>query len=34
MKIALITGGNIHNGERETSQPSRAGVNERVIAES
>jgi hypothetical protein len=30
-KIALITGGNIHNGERETSLPSRAGVNERVI---
>jgi hypothetical protein len=33
-KIALITGGNIHNGERETSLPSRAGVNERIIAHS
>ena len=33
-KIALITGGNIHNGERGTSLPSRAGVNERIIAHS
>jgi hypothetical protein len=31
-KIALITGGNIHNDERETLLPSRTGVNEPVIA--
>ena len=33
-KIALITGGNIHNEERETPLPYRTGVNERVIAKS
>ncbi len=31
-EIALVTGGNIHNEERETPLPFRTGRNEREIA--